>query len=64
LNIRKLVKTLLFFFVVVSVAFLVYKEFSPRSEGNATDAAVTKVIQHPYPENPCRLRKIRPQEKL
>ena len=42
MNIRKLVKTLLFVFVVVSFAVLVYKEFSPRSEGNATDAAVTK----------------------
>jgi hypothetical protein len=42
LNIRKLVKTLLFIFVVVSVAVLVYKEFSPRSKGNASDIAVAK----------------------
>jgi hypothetical protein len=40
LNIRKLVTTLLFIFVVVSVAVLVYKEFSPRSKGNASDIAV------------------------
>jgi hypothetical protein len=42
LDIRKLIKTLLFVFVVVSFAVLVYKEFSPRSEGNATDVAVAK----------------------
>ena len=33
---------MLFVFVVLSFAVLVYKEFSTRSEGNATDVAVTK----------------------
>jgi len=42
LNIRKVIKTLLFVFVFVSFAVLIYKEFSPRSEGNATDVPVTK----------------------
>jgi thiol-disulfide isomerase/thioredoxin len=42
LNIRKLIKTLLFVFVLASFAVLIYKEFSPRSESNAPDAAVTK----------------------
>jgi hypothetical protein len=42
LGIRKFVKTLLFVFVVVCFAVLVYKEFSPRSKGNATDIAVAK----------------------
>jgi len=43
LDIRKLIKSLLFIFVVVSLAVLVYKEFSPKSESNATDVTVTKV---------------------
>jgi hypothetical protein len=42
LNIRKLIKTLLFVFVFVSFAVLIYKEFSPRSESNATDVPITK----------------------
>ena len=33
---------MLFVFVFVSFAVLIYKEFSPRSESNAPDAAVTK----------------------
>jgi hypothetical protein len=33
---------LLFVFVVVSFAFLVYKEYSPKSASNATDFAVTR----------------------
>lgn len=39
MNIRKLIKSLLFIFVVFSAAFLVYKEFSTRSENNATNIA-------------------------
>lgn len=39
MNIRKLIKSLLFIFVVLSFAVLVYKEFSSRSEGNATNIA-------------------------
>lgn len=42
MNIRKLIKTLLFVFVFVSFAVLMYKEFSPSSENDAPDAAVTK----------------------
>lgn len=43
MDIKKLIKSLLFIFVVVSFAFLVYKEFSPRTESNATPVAATKV---------------------
>lgn len=42
MKIIKLIKTLLFIFVVFSFAFLVYKEFSPRSESNATNVATTR----------------------
>ena len=43
MNIRKLIKSLLFIFVVVSLGVLMYKEFSPRSERNATDVTGVKV---------------------
>ena len=42
MDIRKLIKRLLFIFVVVSLVVLIYKEFSPKSESNATDVTVTK----------------------
>jgi hypothetical protein len=42
LDIRKLIKTLLFVFVLVSLAVLIYQEFSPRSVSNATDITVAK----------------------
>jgi hypothetical protein len=38
-----LIKTLLFIFVVVSLGVLMYKEFSPKSERNATDVTGAKV---------------------
>ena len=41
--IRKLIKSLLFILVVLSLGVLVYKEFSPRSDGNATGVTVTKI---------------------
>jgi hypothetical protein len=37
-----LIKKLLFIYIVLSVGVLVYKEFSPKNEGNATNATVTK----------------------
>ena len=40
MNIRKLIKSLLFIFVVLSLGVLIYKEFSPKSKSNATDVAV------------------------
>ena len=43
MDIKKLIKSLLFIFVVVSLGVLVYKEFSPKSESNATDVTATKV---------------------
>jgi hypothetical protein len=38
-----LIKSLLFLFVVLSLGVLLYKEFSPRSESNATDVTDQKV---------------------
>ena len=43
MDIRKLIKSLLFIFVVVSLGVLIYKEFSTKSEGNATGVTVTKI---------------------
>jgi hypothetical protein len=43
LDIRKLVKSLLFIFVIVSLGVLAYKEFSPKSESNTTDITAKKV---------------------
>ena len=43
MNSKKLIKSLLFIFVVVSLGVLMYKEFSPKSESNAIDATATKV---------------------
>jgi len=42
MNIKRLIKSLLLIFVVVSCAFLVYKEFYPKSESNVTNAAETQ----------------------
>jgi hypothetical protein len=39
LDIRKLIKSLLFIFLVLSLAVLIYKEFSPKSQSNATDVS-------------------------
>ncbi len=41
MNIKKLIKNMLFVFVVISFVFLVYKEFSPRNESNAVNVANT-----------------------
>ena len=42
MDIRKLIKSLLFIFVVLSLGVLIYKEFSPKSESKATDVAATR----------------------
>jgi hypothetical protein len=42
LNIKKLIKSLLFIFVVLSLGVLIYKEFSPKKESNAIDIAATR----------------------
>jgi hypothetical protein len=42
LDIRKLIKSLLFIFVVLSLGVLVYKEFSTKSETKAIDVAATR----------------------
>ena len=43
MNSKKLIKGLLFIFVVVSLGVLMYKEFSPKSESKAIDVTATKV---------------------
>lgn len=43
MDIRKLIKGLLFIFIVVSLGVLIYKEFSPKSKSNAIDVTATKV---------------------
>jgi len=50
LNIRKLIKSLLFIFVVLSFAVLIYKEFSPKSESNVTPVAATQGDKTSVPE--------------
>ncbi|MDP2755714.1 MAG: nitrophenyl compound nitroreductase subunit ArsF family protein [Nitrospirota bacterium] len=42
MKIRKLIKYLLLFFVVVSFGLLVYKEFSPKNESKATNIVETR----------------------
>ncbi|MEO0206825.1 MAG: nitrophenyl compound nitroreductase subunit ArsF family protein [candidate division WOR-3 bacterium] len=42
MDIKKLIKSLLFIFIIVSFVVLVYKEFSPKNESNAID--VTKKV--------------------
>jgi hypothetical protein len=41
-NIRRLIKILLFIFLAFSFAFLIYKEYSPESEGNTTNISEKK----------------------
>jgi hypothetical protein len=42
LDIKKLIKSLLFIFVVLSLGTLIYKEFSPKNKSNAIDIAATR----------------------
>ena len=42
MDIRKLIKSLLFIFVVLSLRVLIYKEFSPKSESKATNIVETR----------------------
>lgn len=42
MDIRKLIKSLLFIFVVLSLGVLIYKEFSPKSETKATNIVETR----------------------
>lgn len=43
MDIKKLIKSLLFVFVVVSLGVFVYKEFSPKNESKALDLTAAKV---------------------
>jgi len=58
LDIRKLIKSLLFIFVVLSLGVLIYKEFSPKKQSNATnnaealgDKTTVSVESVPAPDN-------------
>ena len=42
MDIKKLIKSLLFIFVVLSLGVLIYKEFSPKNESNSIDIAATR----------------------
>ena len=42
MDIRKSLKSLLIIFVVLSLGVFIYKEFTSKSESNATDVAETK----------------------
>ena len=43
MDIRKLIKSLLFIFVVVSLGVLIYKEFFPKNERKTTDVTATRL---------------------
>lgn len=51
MNAKRFIKILLLIFVVVSTAFLVYKEFLPRNEGNATEVAEKQTYTTPMTDN-------------
>jgi len=60
LNIRKLIKTLLFIFIVVSLGVLMYKEFSPKSESKATNIVETRGEKATVSVEPTPAPKSRP----
>ena len=63
MKIRKLVKALLFFFVVLSFAVLIYKEFSPKSESNVTAVAATQVDKTSIAEKSLPVPKSQPSKE-
>ena len=60
MNIRKLIKTLLFIFIVVSLGVLMYKEFSPKSESKATNIVETRGEKATVSVEPTPAPKSRP----
>jgi hypothetical protein len=60
LDIRKLIKYLLLFFVIGSFALLVYKEFSPKNESKATNIAETRGEKTTVSVEPVPAPKSRP----
>ena len=63
MNIRKLIKTLLFIFVVVSLGVLMYKEFSPKSESKATNIVETRGEKATVSVEPTPAPKSQPLKK-
>lgn len=69
MNIRKTIKNILFIFVILSLGVLMYKEFSSKSESNATDIKATQsneiaVSDKAAPATDSQLsEKITPKEK-
>jgi hypothetical protein len=51
MNVKRFIKILLLIFVVFSSAFLVYKEFLPSNESNATQVAKKQIETTPTTEN-------------
>lgn len=62
MDIKKLIKSLLFIFVVVSLGVLVYKEFSPRTESNTTLVAATPVDKLPASEESLPVSESQPSK--
>jgi hypothetical protein len=52
LDIKKLIKSLLFIFVALSFAVFIYKDFSPRGDTTVTGVTVTAVDPVPVPDDP------------
>ena len=50
MNFKKLIRSVLFIFVVLSFAVLVYKEFSPKSESTVPAVAATQADKTSAPE--------------
>jgi len=63
LDIRKLIKSLLFIFVVLSFAVLIYKEFSPKSESNVTAVAATQGDKTSVPEKSLPVPESQPSKE-
>ena len=63
MDIRKLIKSLLFIFVVLSFAVLIYKEFSPKSESNVTAVAATQGDKTSVPEKSLPVPESQPSKE-
>jgi hypothetical protein len=64
LDIRKLIKSLLFIFVVLSFVVLIYKEFSPKSESNVTAVAATQGDKTSVAEKSLPVPESQPSKEL
>ena len=60
MDIKKLIKSLLFIFVVLSLGVLIYKEFSPKGESNAVNVAATRADKTTVSVEPVSAPKSQP----